>query len=390
MTKLLMSCDDYVYHCEGVYYAASQEKADFYQRYLRVFDELRLVTRCIDEPNLKASRVRLDERIEFVAIPLFQGPTQYAKSYFRVGRLIANVTDGCEAAVLRLPSTVAMRVYDKVQKSKIPYATEIVYDAHDGQTSSTSIIHKALWWRIDCIMRRACYGANGVSCVTAHYLQQRYYTKRRGGFSANYSSLSLPQSFYGAPRRYPQGRVLTIAHVANQVEYAGRKGHVELITAVANLKSLGVEVNVNFAGQDYFGGQARLEGLAKSLGVADNVKFAGYLSREQLDDYLNSADLFVLPTKAEGLPRVIIEAMAKGLPCISTNVSGNPELLDAHWLVDYDDVSTLGERIKELCSDTAIYEATSAENFKNSCGYEASILEKRRDEFYTQLKNSIK
>ena len=109
----------------------------------------------------------------------------------------------------------------------------------------------------------------------------------------------------------------------------------------------------------------------------------------QLDDYLSSADLFVLPTKAEGLPRVIIEAMAKGLPCISTNVSGNPELLGARWLIGYDDVLALTERIKELCSNAELYEATSTENFNNSCGYEASILEKRRDAFYTKLKTCI-
>lgn len=389
MSKLLMSCDDYVYHCNGVYYAGSQEKADFYQRYLRVFDELKLVTRCIDEPELKAVRVQLDKRIEFVPVPIFQGPKQYATNYFKIGRLLSNVTKGCDAAVLRLPSTIAMRVYDKVHRSKIPYATEIVYDAYDGYTSSTSIIHKILWKRIDGMMRKACYEANGVSCVTAHYLQQRYYTKRKDGFSSNYSSLALPQSFYGAPKNYPHGKVLTIAHVANQVEYAGRKGHNELIMAVANLKKQGIEVIVNFAGKDYFGGQARLEELAKSLGVSDNIKFSGYLTREQLDDYLSSADLFVLPTRAEGLPRVIIEAMAKGLPCISTNVSGNPELLDAHWLIDYDDVKTLAERIKELCSNAELYEQTSKENFNNSCDYEASILEKRRDEFYSKLKSLV-
>lgn len=390
MKRLLLSCDDYIYCHNGKYYAANQEKAEFYLRYLRVFDSLRLVARCINEPQIKNNRVLLDNRIECIPIPMFQGPKQYAKVYFAIDRLLSDVTNGCDAAILRLPSTIAIRVYDKVRQSRIPYATEIVYDAYDGYTSSSSIVHKILWLCIDKKMQKICYDADGVSCVTAYHLQQRYYTKKVNGFTSNYSSLALPKSFYGAPRIYPRGKVLSIAHVANQIEYAGRKGHIELITAVANLKQLGLNVNVFFAGKDYFCGQNRLEELAKRLGVSENIKFVGYLDRKQLDEYLCSADLFVLPTRAEGLPRVIIEAMAKGLPCISTNVSGIPELLNKQWLIRYNDITTLAELIKKLSTDAELYEKTSAENFKNSCAYEASILERRRDAFYTQLKNCIK
>ena len=59
MAKLLMSCDDYVYCYKGKFYARNQDKYDFYQRYLRVFDELRLTTRCVYEDALGKSRVCL-------------------------------------------------------------------------------------------------------------------------------------------------------------------------------------------------------------------------------------------------------------------------------------------------------------------------------------------
>lgn len=387
--KLLMSCDDYIYCYNGEYYASSQEKADFYQRYLRVFDTLRLVTRCIEEKTLAKGRVKLDRRIEYVPIPLFQGPKQYAKTYFKIGKLIKNVAHGCDAAILRLPSTIAMRIFSKVRELGIPYATEIVYDAYDGYKSSESLIHKLLWKRIDNQMRAICYSANGVSCVTEHYLQQRYFTKLKNGFSSHYSSLSLPKSFYGVAREYPDKDVLVIAHVANQVEFNGRKGHLEIIQAIAKLKDEGLRIDAKFAGKDYFGGVAKLEEYARSLGVYDQVHFVGYLSRESLGNFLDSADLFVLPTKAEGLPRVIIEAMSKGLPCISTNVSGNPELLEPHWLIDYKDVDLLVSRIKELSTDATLYESTSIYNYENSLKYEASILESRRDAFYKKLKLTI-
>lgn len=391
MAKLLMSCDDYVYCYNGKYYAGSQDKYDFYQRYLRVFDELRLVTRCVREKDLKKSRFELsDKRIEYIPIPFFSGPKQYAKQYLKIGRLLRNVTEGCDAAVLRLPSTTGQRVCGKVMKSGIPYATEIVYDAKDGYEKGTNLINKLLWYIIHRQMQASCATARGVSCVTEHYLQQHYFSTLPDAFTSHYSSLALPKDFYLSPRKYPQKEILTIAHVSNQVQFNGRKGFNQIIEAINILRDRNVYVQVNFIGPDYQGGTALLSDFAKSLGVEDRIHFMGWASRQQLSDYLNTSDFYVMPTTSEGLPRVIIEAMAKGLPCITTPVSGNSELITDHFLVDYNDINTLADRIEELIKDKELYESTSADNYNRSLQYEESILEARRDKFYTQLKNCIK
>lgn len=387
-TCLLLSCDDYVYIFEGYFYAANQEKYDFYQRYLRVFDSLKLVVRCEKEQRLKESRKKLDDpRIRVVPVPMFHGAKQYLQRYFHIKDILRNVANGCDAAVLRLPSTVSMCTLTSVQREKLPYAVEVVFDAYDGFVSATNWIHKLLWKRIDMNMRRACYNANGVSCVTEYYLQNRYYTRLVDGFSSNYSSLALDKSFYLSYRKYPEKEKFTIAHVANQVEYNGRKGHNTIIRMVALLKERGINVHVKFVGIDYLNGISKLSSLAESLGVKKQISFVGYLSKVDLRNYLIDADLFVLPTKAEGLPRVLIEAMAVGLPCISTNVSGNPELLDCHFLIDYSDYEAMAQRVEELVKFREKYELASAINFQNSLKYEASLLQKRRDTFYRKLKD---
>lgn len=143
-------------------------------------------------------------------------------------------------------------------------------------------------------------------------------------------------------------------------------------------------------GQSYHNGIEQLKELSNSLGVYNQIEFMGYLTRTELDKFLSNVDLFVMPTRAEGLPRVIIEAMAKGIPCITTPVSGNPELVSDHFLVKYSDVKTLADRIEELVMNKSLYELTSKENFERSLQYEASVLEKRRDIFYTKLKECIK
>lgn len=68
-----------------------------------------------------------------------------------------------------------------------------------------------------------------------------------------------------------------------------------------------------------------LKNLAQELGVSDKVKFLGY--RKDVLEIYKIADLFLFPSKREGLPCSLIEAMAYGLPCVASDVRGNKDLL---------------------------------------------------------------
>lgn len=391
MSKLLISCDDTLFVYHGKYYFKNQEWCNFYKRYLRIFNSLRIAVRCEVVDELNSCNILIDDtRIEVIDIPNFSGPLEYAKKYFKIGRALTNICDGCDAAIVRLPSTIGQRVARKVIKSHIPYGVEVVYDAEDGWRSEKKIINRYLWKRIDKEMRETCYTANGISCVTEFYLQKHYYSKKADAFTSHYSTLELPKEFYGFPKKYPEGKTFTLANVANQIQFNGRKGFNEIIEAISILKKKGVIVNAKFVGQDYHNGITQFMDLSRRLDVEKQIEFMGYLTRPELDDFLSSVDMFVMPTRAEGLPRVIIEAMAKGLPAISTPVSGNPELLDTHFLVKYEDVQTLANRIEELIIDKELYEKTSFENFNNSQKYEATVLERKRDAFYQKLEQIAK
>lgn len=391
MSKLLISCDDTLFVYHGKYYFKNQEWCNFYKRYLRIFNSLRIAVRCEVVDELNSCNILIDDtRIEVIDIPNFSGPLEYAKKYFKIGRALTNICDGCDAAIVRLPSTIGQRVARKVIKSHIPYGVEVVYDAEDGWRSEKKIINRYLWKRIDKEMRETCYTANGISCVTEFYLQKHYYSKKADAFTSHYSTLELPKEFYGFPKKYPEGKTFTLANAANQIQFNGRKGFNEIIEAISILKKKGVIVNAKFVGQDYHNGITQFMDLSRRLDVEKQIEFMGYLTRPELDDFLSSVDMFVMPTRAEGLPRVIIEAMAKGLPAISTPVSGNPELLDTHFLVKYEDVQTLANRIEELIIDKELYEKTSFENFNNSQKYEATVLERKRDAFYQKLEQIAK
>ncbi len=100
--------------------------------------------------------------------------------------------------------------------------------------------------------------------------------------------------------------------------------------------------------------RARLEKAAEPLGA--HVEFAGYKSQAEVSDLMRETDIFVLPSFAEGVPVVLMEAMASGVPVIATTVAGVSELVEdgVHGrLVRPGDPDALAEKIAELVADRA-------------------------------------
>ena len=99
----------------------------------------------------------------------------------------------------------------------------------------------------------------------------------------------------------------------------------------------------------------RLEEKAKRLGVANSVHFTGAV--DDPAEYLRAADVFVLPSVAEGMSNSLLEGMASGLPCIASEIGGNIDLLDhgrTGWLVAPDDRPGWTEAILRVLQDAAL------------------------------------
>lgn len=386
--RLLLSADEYCCLLNGKFYVSETGRTHIF-RYLKVFDNILVAFRTkkvYSADDLEKYSLCIEnERVKFIDIPFFQGPKQFAGKYFSVMKALKDEIRDIDLAILRLPSTTAFAALKIIKKRKVPYATEIVFDCQDAADTSESLLDKTIWKILHHMQVKACNHATGVSCVTAHYLQKHYFPTRPDAITSHYSSIELTPDFFLHERSFPKKEVMTLVHVANQVQFNGRKGHNELIEVIALLNKSGKRAEVVFIGEDYDNGVALLKKYAERLGVADDVHFTGYLKRHELRQQLEMADIAVLPTRAEGLPRVVIEAMALGLPCITSPVSGNPELINKEFLVKYDDVEGMAQACDSLINSRDIYEKESRENFGKSKEYSTEILNPRRTKFYNEL-----
>ncbi len=100
--------------------------------------------------------------------------------------------------------------------------------------------------------------------------------------------------------------------------------------------------------------RASLQRLAARLKIEDRIHFAGAVNQDQILPYYRQADIFCLPSFAEGVPVVLMEAMAMALPCVTSCINGIPELIeDGHngRLVSAADAQALQMALNELIAD---------------------------------------
>ena len=137
-----------------------------------------------------------------------------------------------------------------------------------------------------------------------------------------------------------------------------KKGHETLLLAAALLRDRGLEFTVRLAGE---GPEwPRLQRLVHELRLGDRVVFLGPLSESEVQQEYERADVFALPCRKlangdqDGLPNVILEAMAHGLPVLSTRLGGIMEAIvdgESGLLADQDDASVLAEHLGRLLED---------------------------------------
>lgn len=365
---------------------------DFWKRYLDVFDEAVIVARVeiVDKIDPQKNTRADGTGVHFIELPFIRGTKGYLANYFKLKSILKHIITNEDCGIFRLPSLPTFMLLDEFKKLNRPYAIEVIVDPNDAY--KTNLFARLL---LTYKLKRECLRANGVSYVTRFFLEKHYpsksilYGESIEYFDSYYSSIKLDDSFFAMPRKINElrDRDLRIIHVASAIN-SDVKGHSTLLKIVKKLIDLGINVSLRCIGN----GDKRpyYENLAQELKIQNAVRFLGLFSnKEEIKNELIQSDLMVFPSRAEGLPRVLIEAMAVGLPCLSTPVNGIPELLDEKYLFDPDDVNGFVQEIIRLRNTPSEMEEMSLKNIEKAREYSNVILQKRRNDFYQKLANLV-
>jgi len=206
-------------------------------------------------------------------------------------------------------------------------------------------------------MREFCKRAAVVRYVTTTTLQRAY---PPGPATVAVAGTDVGQLALSTPRRHRTGPVELLTVVTLD---RAHKGVRELIAAVRQLRDSGHDVRLCVAGNGRL--ESELRQLAEDL-LQENARFVGHVTGEALQALYRTADVFVLASWAEGLPRVLVEAMAAGMPCVATAVDGVPELLEPKRLAQPRDIASLARAIEDLITDPEGWEMSSANNLRTA------------------------
>jgi glycosyltransferase involved in cell wall biosynthesis len=140
--------------------------------------------------------------------------------------------------------------------------------------------------------------------------------------------------------------------------FVRKKGFQHLLEAAALLKAQGLETVVTLAGDGPL--RPRLEAEAKGLGIADRVRFPGFLPHRRVPELLAESDMLVMPSvrnpdgDSDGLPTVLIEALAHRVPVVATRLAGIPDLVEdgvTGLLTPEGDAQAIARAIARLAGD---------------------------------------
>ena len=374
---------------DGSVWTRSMLPYTFWTPYLSEFKSVRVVARVQGAESARPDWARADgEGVTFSPVPNYLGPWQYLRKARLVRRAAKAAVGPRDAVIMRVPSIFPPILVPGFLRSGRPFGLEVVGDPCD--VYAPGAVRHPLRPLFRRFFSRRMRGQIGHACAV-HYVTheklQRRYPPGPGAFSTSYSDAQMRDEAYVAsprPLKSPGSRfaLVTVGSLAQMY-----KGPDILLAAVAICVQSGLDVDVTIIGDGRH--RPELEAKAASMGLVERARFLGQLpAGTAVRAELDRADLFVLPSRVEGLPRAMIEAMARALPCVGSTAGGIPELLPEAEMVPPGDAAALAAKLNEVLKDPARLALMSARNLEEAREYHVDKIRAKRLAFYAHVRES--
>jgi glycosyltransferase involved in cell wall biosynthesis len=379
MARLLVVTDNPFHRtAEGVFDQGCLDRA-FFDDYAAAFDQVRVAARVLTARPAGALNRADGSGFGFVDLVAARGPRWVLAPWWRYCRPLAAAIDWADAVCVRLPAVSGWHAARLARKRDKPVMFELIGDPlAAGRGSGLQRLGGLVQARrTRWITRHACVG----SYVSRAHLQRRY-PAAPGVPTASISSIRLPQAAFRPPRRAPaQPGRLRLILVAAMLPV---KNHLTLLDALARARRQGLDLQLTLVGDGPL--RPALEARIAALGLGDRVRLTGQLAaRARVETELDRADLFVMPSWSEGMPRAAIEAMARGLPALGSAVGGLRELLPDAQLFEPGDADGMVALVREFLDPTRYARAATLCR-QTAQAFVADALSRRRRALYRHLR----
>lgn len=396
----LIADNHFIYTKDGGVYVNGTYTKQYLSRFTSNFDKVIVIARGRQQDfsdDLMKLRESGGDGVTFEFLDDFKGISEYIRKKRNIRKQINNVLNNVDAIFVRMPCILTTVALSSAQKKNIPIMIDIGADPetiYEGVSNKfiTFLLSKYLKY----VCKQSCLKANGVSYVTQKILQNKYpCTALVKGVSTNYftasiSNVDISHDFFYEDREYMNlYNNVKLLHISNNIPQKSGKGHIEALEVLGNLRKQGIKAELTFLGDGE--GVSYLKEFAKQLGVLEYVSFIGRVAdRHDYRNYMLNADIFIFPSHSEGLPRVLLEAMATGLVCVTSNVDGIPEIIDANDIFAYDDIKGMASRIIHIINDVEQANQISKRNLEISKRYSHENMKFIYNEYYGKVRRLIR
>ena len=308
----------------------------------------------------------------------------FGKAFSSIRKVVKKEVSETDVLIARLPSLIGRIAINEAKKMNKPYMVEVVgcpWDALWNHSLLGRVYAPIAYLALKKQVKTAPY----VLYVTKQFLQKRYPTN---GYSVGVTDVVLKsieesslESRLSKIDLYNTGKTLKLGTAAGyDVEYKGQQYVIEAISKASNK-------NFNFKYEPVGKGSGkRLAKLIESLNISDKVTLKGQLKHNEIFDYFDEIDIYIQPSKQEGLPRAVVEAMSRACPVLGSKTGGIPELIDEEYIFGKGDVEQIVNCLNSL--DKIKLKKMAKSNFEKSKEYSTNKMNKARLDFYLEFKKS--
>lgn len=363
---------------------------EMFTRYFSVVDKLIIVVRTFtidktyEEMNMKPLTI---SNIKVIEVKNFNTIKGFFIEKEKFEKMIAKYILMTDMIFARMPSNTSNSVLKIAQKFNIPYLVEVggcAWDSYWNHELMGKVIAPLMYYH----EKKYVAGAEFATYVTKDFLQQRYPNKK---ISTNCSNVYLqPVSDEMLEERLEKIETTDLHKVVfgqavNSIDVKYKGEHL-IIKAMGTLKKRGLTIEYQIVGP---GNGDFLKQEAERYGVINQLKIVGTLKKEDIFEWYKGLDVYVQPSKQEGLPRSVIEAMSTGCPALGSNLAGIPELLDKECLFDPNKNKQIVFAIENLLKRDKMKEKAK-NNFIKAKEYNLMDIEARRQMIFKKYKEFIK